>query len=176
MAPKNGVQVWDWACPSWTRGIIVRNWTSVLNGFDKRQKGLSGRIRSASMSAWRSMSVGLPSGRWSSSLKDKKIDYNTFTLRRSLLYILICVCVCFSCNEQKEHTAAAIHDRDSASVMTSYGVNTLISDSGVIKYRIVTEEWDVNQIKKPSRWTFSKGLFLEQFDENFHVQSYICLL
>lgn len=173
MAPKNGVQVWDWACPSWTRGIIVRNWTSVLNGFDKRQKGLSGRIRSASMSAWRSMSVGLPSGRWSSSLKDKKIDYNTFTLRRSLLYILICVCVCFSCNEQKEHTAAAIHDRDSASVMTSYGVNTLISDSGVIKYRIVTEEWDVNQIKKPSRWTFSKGLFLEQFDENFHVQSYI---
>lgn len=119
------------------------------------------------------MSVGLPSGRWSSSLKDKKIDYNTFTLRRSLLYILICVCVCFSCNEQKEHTAAAIHNRDSASVMTSYGVNTLISDSGVIKYRIVTEEWDVNQIKKPSRWTFSKGLFLEQFDENFHVQSYI---
>ena len=43
-----------------------------------------------------------------------------------------------SCSEEREHTAPAIHDRDSVPVMTTYGVNTLISDSGVIKYRIVT--------------------------------------
>ena len=78
-----------------------------------------------------------------------------------------------SCEEQKEHTAPAVFPRDSASVMTSYGVNTLISDSGIIKYRIVTERWDVNTVKNPSRWTFEKGVFLEQFDEKFHVQSYI---
>jgi Protein of unknown function (DUF1239). len=78
-----------------------------------------------------------------------------------------------SCQEQVEHTAAAIHDRDSVAVMTSWGVNTLISDSGVIKYRIVTERWEVNQNKKPSRWIFDKGLFLEQFDEKFHIQAYI---
>lgn len=57
--------------------------------------------------------------------------------------------------------------------MVSYGVNTLVSDSGVIKYRIVAESWDVNQIKKPTRWTFIKGLFMEQFDEGFNVQAYI---
>lgn len=78
-----------------------------------------------------------------------------------------------SCSEEKEHIAPAIHDRDSASVMTSYGVNTLISDSGVIKYRIVTERWDVNQTRKPSRWTFIKGVFFEQFDEKFRVQAYV---
>ncbi len=78
-----------------------------------------------------------------------------------------------SCEEQVEHTAGAIHDRDSVAVMTSWGVNTLISDSGVIKYRIVTERWEINQIKHPSRWTFDKGLFLTQFDEKFHVHAYI---
>lgn len=78
-----------------------------------------------------------------------------------------------ACQEAVEHTAPAIRDRDSASVMTSWGVNTLISDSGVIKYRIVTERWDVNAVKHPSRWTFDKGLFLEQFDEKFHIQAYI---
>ena len=57
--------------------------------------------------------------------------------------------------------------------MTSYGVNTLVSDSGVIKYRIVTERWDVNTIRQPSRWTFEKGVFFEQFDEKFHVEAYI---
>ena len=58
-------------------------------------------------------------------------------------------------------------------MMISYGVNTLISDSGVIKYSIVTERWEVNQNRKPSRWIFDKGLFLEQFDQRFHVESYI---
>ena len=78
-----------------------------------------------------------------------------------------------SCNKQKEHTAPAIHDRDSVSMMTSYGVNTLISDSGIIKYRIVTERWEVNQTRHPSRWIFEKGLFFEQFDEKFHVEAYV---
>ena len=51
-----------------------------------------------------------------------------------------------SCDETIEHIAPPIYERDSASVMTSYGVNTLISDSGVMKYRIVTEVWDVNTV------------------------------
>jgi Protein of unknown function (DUF1239). len=57
--------------------------------------------------------------------------------------------------------------------MTTYGVNTLISDSGVIKYKIVTERWDVNTVKNPSCWTFEKGVFFEQFDEKLHVEAYI---
>ena len=77
------------------------------------------------------------------------------------------------CSEEQEHTAPAILERDSVSVMTSYGVNTLISDSGVIKYRIVTERWDVNTIRKPSRWEFMKGVFFEQFDQQFHTEGYI---
>lgn len=87
-----------------------------------------------------------------------------FTFHYSLL---------ISCNDVQEHTAPAIHDRDSASMMVSYGVNTLISDSGIIKYRIVTERWDVNTVRQPSRWTFEKGVFFEQFDEKFHVEAYI---
>lgn len=65
-----------------------------------------------------------------------------------------------SCQNAVEHTAPAVRPQDSVAVMTSYGVNTLISDSGVIKYRIVTERWEVNQTRNPSRWIFDKGLFL----------------
>lgn len=86
--------------------------------------------------------------------------------------MLLCVCIA-ACDEQKAHTAPAIHERDSVSMMTSYGINTLISDSGVIKYKIVAERWDVNTVRQPSRWTFEKGIFMEQFDEQFHVEGYI---
>jgi hypothetical protein len=94
---------------------------------------------------------------------------------KAIHYILGLTAILFaaSCEEQVEHTAGAIRDRDSVAVMTSLGVNTLISDSGVIKYRIVTERWEVNQKKNPSRWIFDKGLFLTQFDENFHIHAYI---
>ncbi len=95
--------------------------------------------------------------------------------RRQLLTVLSwgCLLLMAACQDVQEHTAPAIHDRDSVSMMTSYGVNTLISDSGVIKYRIVTERWDVNTVRQPSRWTFEKGVFFEQFDEKFHVEAYI---
>lgn len=86
---------------------------------------------------------------------------------------VICGLSFLSCSDAQEHTAPPIYDRDSVSVMTSYGVNTLISDSGIIKYKIVTERWDVNTVKNPSCWTFEKGVFFEQFDEQFHSVAYI---
>ena len=92
---------------------------------------------------------------------------------KSLISLFSFLLLLVACSEQQSHTAPAVHDRDSASMMTSYGVNTLISDSGVIKYRIVTERWDVNTIKNPPRWTFEKGIFMEQFDQQFHIEGYI---
>jgi LPS export ABC transporter protein LptC len=89
------------------------------------------------------------------------------------LILLLGLCFVASCTEQVEHTAPAVRSRDSVAVMTSWGVNTLISDSGVIKYRIVAEKWEVNENKRPPRWIFEKGLFLEQFDEKFHVQAFV---
>lgn len=78
-----------------------------------------------------------------------------------------------SCEEQREHTAPGIYPKDSVAVMTSYGVNTLVSDSGVIKYRIVAERWEINENKNPKIWIFDKGVFLTQFDQKFHIFSYI---
>ena len=78
-----------------------------------------------------------------------------------------------ACSETVSHTAPAVNDRDSASMMVSYGVNTLISDSGVIKYRIVTERWEVNTVKQPPRWVFEKGIFMQQYDKAFNIEGYI---
>lgn len=81
--------------------------------------------------------------------------------------------ITMACSEGKEHTAAAVRAEDSVAVMVSFGVNSLISDSGVIKYRIVAERWEVNQARDPSLWIFDKGVFMEQFDQKFHVETYI---
>lgn len=88
-------------------------------------------------------------------------------------FILVVLFAFLGCQERKEHIAPAVNPRDSVSTMVTYGVNMLVSDSGMMKYRIVSECWEANQAKKPSRWIFEKGLFLEQFDPKFHVEAYI---
>lgn len=93
--------------------------------------------------------------------------------RKSVFIFLFSIIALLACTEEHEHTAPAIREKDSVPSMVSYGVNTLISDSGVIKYRIVTERWEMNDKRNPSRWIFDKGVFLTQFDQTLHIQSYI---
>ena len=95
--------------------------------------------------------------------------------KKKHLFLFLCsfVFTFFSCSEVVEHTAEAINPEDSVSMMTSYGVKILISDSGVIKYRVITERWEVNTVRQPPRWEFMKGVFFEQFDEKFQVQAYV---
>ena len=71
-------------------------------------------------------------------------DRMTSLIHLSFLFVIchLSFLTLISCTEQQEHTAPAINESDSVSMMTTYGVNTLISDSGVMKYRIVTERWD----------------------------------
>lgn len=55
------------------------------------------------------------------------------------------------------------------------GVNTFISDSGVMRYHMVAEEWDImngSQGQAPT-WNFYKGLLMERYDENFHIDLYV---
>lgn len=95
------------------------------------------------------------------------------TMRRTMIPWAFALWLIWACGQERERTAPAIRPQDSVATMVSYGVNTLISDSGIIKYRIVAERWEMNPNRNPSRWIFDKGLFLEQFDLTLHVQSYI---
>lgn len=79
-----------------------------------------------------------------------------------------------SCNGETELTAEAVNDSDSLPQMHARGINTLISDSGVMRYRLVAEEWDIfGRPNEPATWKFLKGLLMERFDENFHVDLYV---
>ena len=68
---------------------------------------------------------------------------------------------------------AAITERDSLPVMDTRGVTTLVSDSGLIRYRILTEEWLVYDRKEPPYWAFEKGVYVEKFDTLFQVEANI---
>lgn len=78
-----------------------------------------------------------------------------------------------SCGGKKKAMAEAITERDSLPVMDTRGITTLISDSGITRYRVNTEEWLIYDRKQPSYWSFEKGIYLEQFDSLLNVDASI---
>lgn len=78
-----------------------------------------------------------------------------------------------ACSGRHKDMGDAITERDSLPVMDTKGVMTLISDSGVTRYRINTEEWLVFDRKNPPYWAFEKGIYLEKFDSIFNVDASI---
>ena len=79
-----------------------------------------------------------------------------------------------SCNNKDEATGPKLSAaRDSLPTLRSLGVSTLISDSGVIRYKMIAEEWYIYDKKNPSYWSFDKGLFIERFNESYQVDAYI---
>ena len=55
--------------------------------------------------------------------------------------------------------------------MSTYGVNTLISDSGRISYRVEAEEWLMYDKRNPSYWAFEKGIYLEKYDDSLRIET-----
>lgn len=78
-----------------------------------------------------------------------------------------------SCSGRKKDLGAAITERDSLPVLDTRGVTTLVSDSGITRYRVNTAEWLIFDRKTPSYWAFEKGIYLEKFDSVFHVEASI---
>ena len=91
----------------------------------------------------------------------------------SILHFFILSLLFISC---QDHGTAIVDEsipRDSMPLLRSYGVSTLISDSGILRYKIIAEDWFVYDRTNPPRWTFPKGLFLQKFDAQFHTDAYI---
>ena len=100
------------------------------------------------------------------------------TYTRSIsITVVFCTTVMFllfsGCSGNGKKMADAVENRDSLPSMTSLGVTTLISDSGITRYKIVTEEWMIFDKKNPPYWAFEKGVYLEKFDTLLHIDASI---
>ena len=76
-----------------------------------------------------------------------------------------------ACGKKKNPVTDAITNRDSVPVMTTLGVSTYVSDSGVVRYKIIADEWKVFDRLDPSRWTFEKGVYLEKYKKDLSIEA-----
>ena len=90
-----------------------------------------------------------------------------------VLLILLCVCM-MSCQKRSvKLRAAAVTDRAAMPVLEAEDVMTLISDSGVTRYRIKASKWRIYDKADTPYWEFPKGVFLEKFNINLESEATI---
>lgn len=87
------------------------------------------------------------------------------------LYIIIGVIT--ACTTRQQSTAPAVDPNDSLAFMASRGINSLVSDSGVLRYKIVAEQWDIYNTTQPATWKFMQGLLMQRFGQDKHVDLYV---
>ena len=78
-----------------------------------------------------------------------------------------------ACSGKDKKLTEVISENDTLPSMKSLGVTTLISDSGITRYKIVAEEWLIYDKKNPPYWAFEKGVYLEKFDTLFRIDASI---
>ena len=76
-----------------------------------------------------------------------------------------------SCKGDSAKTLIAIECSDSIAVMTTFDVNTIVSDSGRISYKIIADEWRIFDKRNPPHWAFEKGVYLEKYDREMNIEA-----
>lgn len=104
--------------------------------------------------------------------RNRKTYFNTLNITAAI-YAAVMFILFSGCGGNNKNFAESISENDTLPSMESLGVTTMISDSGIIRYKIVTEQWTIHDKKNPPYWAFEKGVYLEKFDSLLHIDASI---
>lgn len=88
---------------------------------------------------------------------------------RNILFLLVVVLVAIGCKDEVKSLVTQPTDPETTPTVLTKDIVTLVSDSGVMKYRISAQRWDIFEESQAPGWRFPTGLFLEQFDTELAV-------
>jgi LPS export ABC transporter protein LptC len=94
----------------------------------------------------------------------------------TVTYFIFLVLFVVACTNDKPEKIGAIIDRSKMPKLHATEISTIISDSGITRYRISAPVWDVYDKSSQPYWEFPKGIHFERFDQNMKVDANIhCL-
>ena len=89
----------------------------------------------------------------------------------SVAVAMLLFCSIVSCSRAKKEEVEIGFNPDSTYTMKAVDVVTLVSDSGVTRYKVETHEWYMFGEASEPYWYFPKKLHLEKFDSLFRVEA-----
>jgi hypothetical protein len=78
-----------------------------------------------------------------------------------------------ACNSENAISTVSLEEVDVLPSIHGEVISSLISDSGVTRYRLQTKVWDMFSNDTEPYWYFPEGIYLEKFDSLFNIEGYI---
>ena len=95
-------------------------------------------------------------------------------IKRFNFYLLFFTVYLFSsCSSKPKEEIVDVPGIDSLPQMATCEIVSLVSDSGIIRYRILTDEWLIYDKALQPYWYFPKGAYVEKFDSTLRVDARI---
>ena len=91
---------------------------------------------------------------------------------KRLLHIAAAIAIVLAAQSCKEDSTSVVSHATNPEVvptMTTTDVQTVISDSGHTRYRIVAPLWNMFEEAKAPHWTFPKGVTCEELDDAYNM-------
>lgn len=98
----------------------------------------------------------------------KTLKYNSLSI---IIASMMMLCCFQSCDHDNKPRVDAVLDRALIPMLEADTVTTLISDSGVTRYRIKTPRWEIYDKAQPPYWEFPQGIYLERFNAELETES-----
>ena len=76
-----------------------------------------------------------------------------------------------SCNVKKKEFVDIVFDPETNYTMKAKAISTLVSDSGITKYKAEAQQFYVFERAKEPYWYFPEKVHVEKFDTLFHIEA-----
>lgn len=89
----------------------------------------------------------------------------------TIVTVVVVLFLAVSCSKTEIEKIDAVVDRTTIPRLRATQITTVISDSGITRYRISTPQWDVFDKATQPYWEFPMGMYCENFDENLKIEA-----
>lgn len=101
----------------------------------------------------------------------KQSEIHTSKYITTTIFVVVMFLFIVSCGKKDENLISMKFDPEIMPSMVTDSVETLISDSGKTRYKIIADVWEIYDKAKEPFWFFPEGFYLERYDENFNIEA-----
>ncbi len=88
-------------------------------------------------------------------------------------FVTVILFLPLSCKREKTDILPNFNSRDSGPGMRAESIVTLISDSGRIRYKVITASWLIYDQLPDPYWFFPEKIYFERFDDSLRIESIV---
>lgn len=90
-----------------------------------------------------------------------------------MVVVMLLLLLTIACSSEKKEIVDVAFDPEKTYTMKATEINSLVSDSGLTRYRLNAKEWLVFDKAKDPYWYFPEGIYVEKFDTLFQTEASI---